>query len=181
MRWLRCGLIIAIAFVLSLVPQDSIAADDPLVAALHDYEQAVVNKLNSDLEIIARAFADARDIQKARRWADWAKLPLDSIHAVLKFEAVLNNPKNIVKELVKAPDQLGLLSYFFTLHTLWESAKGFKLALHGPKYTEAVRNMLAEADKTKDTQAYQDMILLYLHGLGGRTSPAPVVIETALG
>ncbi len=178
----RIRFILVVAFLIGFSPvQQTAVAQSTLAAALDAYEKAVVDKLNSDLETIARAFADARDIQKARRWADWAKFPLDIISAALDLPSFIRDFKSIIAGIENADNQLRLASFFFSLHGISESAGGFKLAITGPEYNKAVWDMLTEANTGTDKKAYQDIISLYLHGIGGRKSPAPIVIETDQG
>lgn len=178
----RIRFILVVAFLIGFSPvQQTAVAQSTLVAALDAYEKAVVDKLNSDLETIARAFADARDIQRARRAADWAKFPLDVISAALDLPSFIRDFKSIIAGIENADNQLRLASFFFSLHGISESAGGLKLAISGPEYNKAVSDMLAEAGTVKDKKAYQDIISLYLHGIGGRKSPVPIVIEIDQG
>jgi hypothetical protein len=73
MKNLVCSLGIVFSFVVS-VQVCPAAPVDMLAAAIETYSQSVDQKLNSDLETIARAFSDAREIQKARTLADAFKL-----------------------------------------------------------------------------------------------------------
>lgn len=171
-------LIAMVGLVVSSPVQRSLAAsNEALVAAVDAYENTVMEKLNSDLETIGRAFADAREIQKARQYADVAKVFLAGISLIIGSKSIIENPQLLLADLDKAQGQLEVVSIFFKLHAMWESVQGLRLARNGPEYNEAVRRMLAEADKSLDKKGYQTELLLYLHGVGGRRSPVPVVVD----
>jgi hypothetical protein len=151
-------------------------SSDRLRAALDGYETAIITKLNWDLETIAQAFADAKTIREARKWADWAKVLLSVIDLAMSNPS-LRDAQLLLSHLEKSGHQLELLARLFGFATFAQAVGDLK----PPQYTEAVRRMLEEADAVSDPRHYRLEILRQLQGLSGTTSPVPITIETDQG
>jgi len=151
-----------------------------LIESLKELMNTSIEKIESDINLTATAFADARNIQRSLKWADIFGAALNIVTGTINTISSmisLKDPSNAISDAFldyKLP--LQIFSGFLTIDSLRQSGEKLQLAFDGPTYDSNVKKMLEEAYKESSTklffnfQAFQTTIKNHVLGLYG-TSP----------
>ena len=175
-------------FVAPCVQSQTVPATD-VADALDSFKLQAVTKIDQDLEANARAFADAKNINRGAFWSDLFSPFLDIARAVYDSLTAIptkspNSVRSTVKTLLQSADSAQKV---YTLaHTgfdrFWQDGQNLQLAIDGPAYTASVNAMLDRADDTWfllfDYDSYRLSILNDLNGISG-SSPLRVARKAA--
>jgi S1-C subfamily serine protease/peptidoglycan hydrolase-like protein with peptidoglycan-binding domain len=149
----------------------SSADQQTLIDALDELQWVISDKIDSDVEMIARAFADAYDIQQSRKVADYVMLPLVFVKEAFSLYSTVMNWQEIAARIDQAGTVLELSSLVTGLAHLKEVSDNVQLAWDGPPYGSLVEAMLKEASTSSIAGEYPTIIKLHLAGVGDRKSP----------
>jgi len=160
---------------------------DELIEALENLREAMLKKLDSDLDITAQTFTSVKDYWRSKRWADIFKPSLRVIQSTLSLGAKLaklTDPKIQAEEIDtafnKAESGLELLSIAMMVQGLQKAGEKLYYGIYGPPYVSAIENMLKSADAVNlpghfDSNAYKRVIKNHLYG-GFEDLPGPLMI-----
>ncbi len=179
----------------------SIAQDIPATdvsTALNSFRNQAVTKIDQDLGITARAFADAKNIQTSARWSDWFSPFLDISREVYDGltaipDVRLGSIRSAIKtglELADSSDKI--YSWAHGLDRFRQDGQNLALAIDGPAYNSAVKDMLNRAEDASfplhlifDYGSYHSSILNDLNGISGanpmRIIRRPATVDRAGG
>lgn len=152
--------------------------------ALDDLKQATLDKIDSEVEINARAFADAKNIQSSLVWGDWFRPILDiamEVYDGLTAISVLN-PNSartwLGTTIQGAGAAKGAVSILGSLDRLKQDGTTLALDLDGPAYNSLVSAMLDRADATGpiffDYTSYKQSVVNDLYGTVAANCPIRV-------
>jgi len=156
-----------------------------LVNALQDLREAMLKKLDSDIDITATAFTNVKDYRRTKRWADIFTAPLrimeDTVNLVAKIVDLKSMSEKADVALDNSQTSLQILTFVMMLGELKEVGEKLQFGLDGPTYISSVRAMLAAADATfippsggaDWPKSYKDVIENNLYGSDQR---APLII-----
>jgi len=165
------------------VPSTKTKAD--LVNALHDLREAMLNKLDSDIDITATAFTNVKDYWRTKRWADIFTTPLRIMEDTVNLLAKIADWKSVSEKadvaLNTSQTSLQMLTTVMMLGELKEVGEKLQTGLDGPTYISSVRAMLAAADATfippfggdNWQKSYRDVIE---NNLYGTDQSAPLIV-----
>jgi hypothetical protein len=167
--------------------EDVLTPQSKLTRALAHFQDAALEKIDSDVDAVSISFTDVKDYWRAKRWADIFRVPLRLIEGTL---SVLSTAYDLLTLSASSQIAIGtaestsqILSVFATINGVWEAGEKLQLALDGPSYTAAIDEMLEDADATTvppfgfDRGYYRRTILNHLWGVAGQ-SPL-VIVERA--
>ena len=126
----------------------------PLIDSLSKLKTQMQTKVNSDLEITARAFGDSKNIAHSLVWSDWAGTLLDLVTGTLSVISTAIDAADEVSSIfthgfVAADTQFKALTWAYAIHNLYQSTtedgEKLQLAIDGPAYSSAVKAMLQTA------------------------------------
>ncbi|MCG2718791.1 MAG: hypothetical protein L6408_08165 [Nanoarchaeota archaeon] len=160
---------------------------EELIEALEDLREAMLKKLDSDLDITAQTFTSVKDYWRSKRWADIFEAPLRVIQSTLSLGAKLaklTDPESLAEKIDTAFDKaesgLEVLSIAMMVQGLQEAGENLYYGIYGPPYVSAIENMLKSADAVSlpanfDSNAYKRVIKNHLYG-GFEDLSGPLVI-----
>jgi RNA polymerase sigma factor (sigma-70 family) len=157
---------------------------EELAQALEDLKQAMLKKLDFDVDNTALSFASVKDYWRAKRWADILTAPLRVLEDTLALVAKATDVKDLATEVNAALDQseaaYQVLSVVMMVQGLQEAGGQLQYGLFGPTYVAAVEEMLDAADAVNaplsfDQDAYKRVIANHLYG-GFEDLPGPLVV-----
>ena len=123
-----------------------------LVKSLKDLRDAMLKKIDSDVETTAIAFTDVKDYWRAKRWADFLRPALRIIEDTVAILKAASDWPSVAQEAGKALDSAEanwqVASLIMMVQELKELGGQAQLALDGPAYTAAIQKMLDAADDT---------------------------------
>jgi hypothetical protein len=123
-----------------------------LLEALKDLEQAMLDKIDSDIEITALAFTDVKDYWRSKRWADILRAPLRVIEGTLNILSTAADLRSLTQQantsLNKPEATYQVLSTILMLNDLQEVGGKLYHGLDGPTYVSSIEKMLEAADAT---------------------------------
>jgi len=157
--------------------QKEIAAveeETSLITSLSEFKEAVLDKIDSDIETTSRSFWDAYNIEKSRRIADYVLAPLTIIEETLGVLSAWTSISEIKSRLDQAGSVLEIMSIFMGVSQLQEAGQKLQLAIDGPTYSSLVQTMLDDAARSSVPGEYATTIKHYLYGISGRKSPVGV-------
>jgi hypothetical protein len=187
----------SIGFALALLANASaqtVPADD-VAQAIDRLKRAALDKIDSEVEINARSFADAWNIQKSLVWSDWFRPFLDIALAVLDglktVGGIPGSPykdPNAVRGWVRTSLQAAntgksVFSFFGSFDRFRQDGANLALAIDGPAYRATVSAMLDQADQISDCwfcdsatqyRLYHDSVLNSLYGYNSQSNPLRV-------
>ncbi|NQE45677.1 hypothetical protein C5S31_06635 [ANME-1 cluster archaeon GoMg2] len=150
---------------------------DKLIDSLEELREAMLFKLDWEIDTTAQTFTSVRGYQQSKKWADLFGAPLNILQGTLQICSI---PQKI-KELAEEPNRaftsskslLEGLSISVMMHGLIESGEDMYYGLYGPPYGKAVEDMLKSADDeiifsigpiefNFDSNIYKDYIKSYL-------------------
>jgi len=177
------GLAVAVAAQAQTIPADDVAN------ALDSFKAQAAAKIDQDMEVNARAFADARSIQASAFLSDLLSPLLDIARSALDgLTAIPTKSPNAVRSTVKTLLQgadTGHKLYTFVntgLERVWQDGQNLQLAIDGPAYNASVEAMLDRADDTWflffDYDSYRFSVQNDLNGITG-SSPIRVARKSA--
>ena len=126
----------------------------PLIDSLSKLKTQMRTKVDSDLEITARAFGDSKNISRSLVWSDWAGTLLDLVTGTLSVISTAIDAADEVSSIfthgfVAADTQFKALTWVYAIHNLYQSTtedgEKLQLAIDGPDYSSAVKAMLQTA------------------------------------
>lgn len=154
-----------------------------LVKALKDLREAMLKKLDRDIDNAAIAFTDVKDYWRTKRWADIFTAPLRVLEDTLISLAKAADLKSLTQEANAALDEseaaYQVLSVVMMLNDLQEVGEKLHYGLDGPTYIDAIESMLEAADATTEPplgfsrENYKKVIENHLYGTAKDT---PLVI-----
>ncbi len=155
-----------------------------LVKELKDLREAMLKKIDSDIDVTAIAFTDVKDYWRAKRWADILKVPLTIIEDTIRILKSASDWPSIVKEADRLLDSSEanweIAALMMMLQDLEEVGGQLQLAIDGPAYASSIKNMLEAADATyvppvdkNWKENYKKVIENHLYGVANHT---PLVI-----
>lgn len=123
-----------------------------LIEAVENLRQAMLDKIDSDIDSTAQAFADVKDYWKSKRWADIFKVPLVIVEGTVNTLSTARDFASITREanstLGTASTMCEVISVAMMLQDAREAGEKLEYGLHGPAYISAIENMLEAADAT---------------------------------
>ena len=159
-----------------------------LINSIREFRNEILSKIDSDIDITASAFADAKNIQRSLKWADIFGLGLDIVTSTIDTVSILlnfSNPsKALSEEFIKFTTPLEALSFFLTIESLKESGNNLSLTIDGPSYTSNIKKMLDHAYNESSTrlffnyEAYRLAIKNRILGIQG-SSPLIIVRKSS--
>lgn len=151
-----------------------------LINSLKELMHEMIEKIECDVDITAKSFADAHNIQRNLRWAaifgttlDVTVATIDSISSLL---TLTDFSRGLTEEFLNYELPLQAFSGLMTVDSLIQSGEKLQLAIDGPSYYSNIKTMLDEAYKESSThlffnyEAYKNTIKHHLLGLYGSTS-----------
>ena len=181
MKTHRLPLLVLTVLLGARLSAQDIPAND-VAQALDDLKTATLNKIDGEIEINARAFADAQNIQNSLFWNDLFRPFMDIAMGV--YDGLTDLP-------TKRPDSVrawmkttlqganAAKSFFSVLGSfdrLIQDGENLELTLDGPAYNGLVTAMLDRASATGshllfDYQAYKQSVMNDLYGAAPVNSP----------
>ena len=128
----------------------------PLIDSLTTLKQALVSKIDGDLEFIVRGFGDAKNLQTTLFWFDWAnaifQVVTDTVKAVFDILSLFGSDVNqflqtIAGGISNAETYIETASWYLTIENLWNTGSGIQLSIDGPTYTATIKKMIQKAEK----------------------------------
>src|SRR5580765_1893388 len=179
-RLLMLSLVIAM-HVIPVAAQNMPA--DQVAQAIDDLSHATLDKIDSEIEITARAFADAKNIHSSLVWGDWFRPILDIAYGVYEGITIIpnKNPNSVrtwLKTSIQAADagKKGF-SIFSSFDRLRQDGATLALAIDGPAYSATVSAMLDRADATSfffNYTLYKNSVQNDLYGTFAQANPLRV-------
>ena len=185
----RCLLVLTllVAFFSVIIvdaQQVSTAAKADLVDSLEGLREAMLKKINCDIDITAQAFTDVKDYWRSKRWADIFTTPLRILEDTLNLLAKAADIKSLSKDANAALKNSETLYQALSVVMMYQDLQkvGEKLywGLNGPNYVVSIESMLEEADATfvppfgdNWQKYYKETIENYLYGT---TEKIPLII-----
>jgi len=120
----------------------------PLIDSLSKLKTQMQAKVDSDLEITARAFGDSKDIAHSLLWSDWAGTLLDLVTGTLSaISSVIDGVDQVSSTLtygfIAADSPYKAMTWLHTANSLYQTSTGngekLQLAIDGPSYSSAVK------------------------------------------
>lgn len=155
-----------------------------LVTALEDLREAMLDKIDSDVQNTARTFTNVKDYWRWKRWADILTVPLrileDTVALLAKAVDLPSLVTDVNNSLNTSESAYQVLTVVMMVQDLQEVGEQLHYGLDGPTYVAAVEEMLEEADRVNpplefDAEAYRRVIENHLYG-GFEDLLGPVVI-----
>ena len=146
-----------------------------LVDALKEFREAILKKLDSDIDVTAMAFTNVKDYWRSKRWADILTAPLrvleDTLIVLAKARDWTSLAGAVNTALSNSEATYQVLTTVMMLQDLKEVGEKLLYGLDGPTYVSSIEAMLEEADATyvppfgDDWQKYyKDVIENHLYG-----------------
>lgn len=155
--------------------------------AAESLKKIAISKIDAEIEINARAFADAKNIHRSLVWGDWFRPVLDIAYAVYDgLTAVGGISKNsssvrgwVKTALQSANAEVKFHSVFSSLDRLRQDGANLALAIGGPSYHAAVASMLERAETADfNYEAYQRSLMESLYGSASQSNPIRISHKT---
>lgn len=155
-----------------------------LISALSELREKIWFKVDSDIDITARSFADAKEIQKDLWWSDIFGTALNIVTGTINSISSLLSVKKdlsqgLSEEFLKLKLPLEIFSGLLTVESMVQSGKNLQLAIDGPAYSSNVEKMLDEAYKKSSTRLFfnKEAFKLTVKGyLKGSFSYTPIIV-----
>ena len=157
-----------------------------LVAALQELKDAMLFKIDADIENTALSFSLVKDYWRIKRWADLARAPLRVLQGTLSLLAKASDWSSFNESIKGAFDHSESIAEFIgvgmMIHGLREAGEKLYFAVKGPPYVESVEAMLKEADTIQlplsrfDKDQYKKVIVNRLYG--PENSPLTILRKT---
>ncbi|MBA7651832.1 hypothetical protein ES703_59660 [subsurface metagenome] len=155
-----------------------------LVEALKELREAMLKKIDSDIDNTAIAFTDVKDYWRSKRWADIFTAPLRILEDTLISLGKASDIKSLATEantaLNSSEAAYQVLTTIMMLQDLQEVGEKLHYGLDGPTYISSIESMLEAADATlvppfgNDWQKdYKVVIENHLYGI---TKDTPLII-----
>lgn len=168
----------------SIAPVLGTSTKADLVDALKDLREAMLKKIDSDIDNTAIAFTDVKDYWRSKRWADIFTAPLRILEDTLISLAKASDVKSLATEantaLNSSEATYQVLTTIMMLQDLQEVGEKLHYGLDGPTYISSIESMLEAADATfvppfgNDWQKnYKVVIENHLYGI---TKDTPLII-----
>jgi len=149
-----------------------------LVDTLAELKNAMLNKIDSDIDSTAQTFTDVKDYWRSKRWADIFRVPLVIVERTINTLSKVRDFANIGTQADATLDgsstMCEVISVVMMLQDAREAGKGLEYGLHGPTYISAIEEMLEAADATyvppadkKWQENYKKVIENHLWGTAG--------------
>lgn len=167
----------------------TVAATDA-ADAIDNLKRAALDKINSEVEINARAFADAQNIQASLVWSDWFRTAfdigigaLDGLEAIPGGTALVKDSSAVRQYLHASITTIGTgkqaVSLWGGLDRLRQDGANLAIDIDGPAYSATVSTMLDQAYATSsifyfDYPFYHDSVMNSLFGVVAQSSPLHV-------
>jgi len=123
-----------------------------LTNALMELKQAILAKIDSDIDVTATAFTDVKDYWKAKRIADIFRVPLRTIETTLNLAAKAKDFATLLGTVNATLDTsegvYQILNIVLILQDLKETYGKLSYGLYGPSYSSSIETMLDDADAT---------------------------------
>ena len=137
---------------LTEAPALSTKAD--LIDALEGLQDAMLKKIDWDIDNTALAFTTVKDYWRTKRWVDIIRAPLRVIEATIDSLAKASDLKSLAgevdEELIKAKATYQVLTTVMMVQDLREVGGKLHYGLYGPSYVSAIESMLDTADATTE-------------------------------
>ena len=151
--------------------------EEELINALTELRDAMLEKIDYDVDVTATAFADVKDYWRSKRWADLVRVPLrileDALALPLKVKDFVELQKETNEKIREAGDLYHILSLIMMVNDLQEIGGKLATAIDGPSYSTVVEKMLNAADATyvppidpNWKEYYEKVIVNDLQGVG---------------
>jgi hypothetical protein len=157
-----------------------------LVAALQELKDAMLFKIDADIENTALSFSLVKDYWRIKRWADLARAPLRVLQGTLSLLAKASDWSSFNESIKGSFDHSESIAEFIgvgmMVHGLREEGEKLYFAIKGPPYVDSVEAMLKEADTTQlplsrfDKDQYKKVIVNRLYG--PENSPLTILRKT---
>ncbi len=152
---------------------------DDLVKALEELRDAMLKKIDIDIDDTAIAFTIVKDYHRTKRLADIFRAPLKVIEGTITFLTSISDlislSSEVDKQLIEAKTNYQALSIVMMLLNLEEVGGKLYYGLYGPTYISSIENMLDAADETTlppsdfSKEHYKRVVENYLFGVQGET------------
>jgi photosystem II stability/assembly factor-like uncharacterized protein/methionine-rich copper-binding protein CopC len=151
--------------------------EEELINALAELKEAMLKKIDDDVDVTATTFANVKDYWRSKRWADLVRAPLgileDTLALPLKVKDFAELQKETNEKIREAGDLYHVLSLMMMLNDLQKIGGKLATAIDGPSYSTAVTKMLDAADATyvppidlNWKEYYKKVIVNDLQGVG---------------
>lgn len=165
-------------------PPSVAAGKKELLESLVSLKGAMLEKLDSDIDVTAMAFTNVKDYWRTKRWADIFIAPLRILEDTLSLLAKADDVRSLASlanaSLDNSEAVYQVLSTVMMLQDLREVGEKLHYGLDGPTYVSSIKSMLEAADATyvppfgSDWQKhYMNVIENHLYGVAEDT---PLVI-----
>ena len=149
-------------------PKDEEKAE--MTEALWALKDAMLQKVDYDVEVTAQAFTDVKDYWRVKRWADIFRVPLRILEDTVSILTRLTDWRNI-KHLSGSEAACQVLLTMAMIQDLRQVGNNLICALDGPAYIESVKRMLEAADATTRFRDFSPthygwVVENWLNGLG---------------
>ncbi len=177
-------LVIFMSVVIVDAQEVSTATKADLVNSLEGLREAMLKKINCDIDITAQAFTDVKDYWRLKRLADIFTVPLrileDTFSVLAKAADVKSLSKDATTALNNSETLYQVLSIIMMLQDLQRVGEKLYWGLNGPNYVASIESMLEDADATfvppfgdNWQKYYKEAIENYLYGTAEAT---PLII-----
>lgn len=123
-----------------------------LVETLAELKNAMLNKIDSDIDSTAQSFTDVKDYWRSKRGADIFKVPLVIVEGVINTLSKALDFAYIATQadamLDGASTMCEVISVVMMVQDAREAGEALEYGLHGPTYISAIEKMLEAADAT---------------------------------
>lgn len=148
------SVLLALILILPLSAGEQNVPATDVANAIDDLKNATLYKIDAEVEINARAFADAENIHNSLVWSDWFRPFLDIALAVYSGLTTIpsletGSARGYLHTAIQAADAgKSYFSIYASFDRFRQDGANLALAIDGPSYNSVVAAMLDRADST---------------------------------